>query len=113
MRGLTSFLLIALLGFAATSPGLIAQEPDLGREPLVERVRAAIDKGVRYLRNTEKDNRAWERDVASIGMQGGQSALALLALQNAGACPRGGRRASLSEPTRGWQEPGPFRALAR
>ena len=75
-------LLAALLLTPATVP---AQDRPDG--PLVERVRAAIDKAVRYLRSVEKGNQNWERLSIAVQKPGGQSALALLALLNAGVKP--------------------------
>ncbi|HLJ94323.1 MAG TPA: DUF4159 domain-containing protein [Gemmataceae bacterium] len=58
------------------------------KEPLVERVRKAIDAGVRYLRDQEKGTGNWEAvDKSSVGMPGGWSSLAMLAMLNAGVRP--------------------------
>lgn len=52
-------------------------------EPLVERVRTAIDRGVRYLRRQEKGGR-WETGLLATDKPGGGTSLALLALLNSG-----------------------------
>src|SRR5262245_26120618 len=57
------------------------------QEPLVEQVRAAIDRGVRYLRRVEKGNGHWESDQLAMIYPGGQSTLAMLALLNSGVPP--------------------------
>jgi hypothetical protein len=76
-------LLVVLLVLPATVPAQNRPE-----EPLVERVRAAIDKGVRHLRSVEKGSQKWEQDIAVANTRpGGESALALVALLNAGVKP--------------------------
>ena len=77
-----ALLLAVLLLISAAAPA--QNRPD---EPLVERVRAAIDKAVRYLRSVEKGNQNWERGFIAGQKPGGESALALLALLNAGVKP--------------------------
>src|SRR5712692_3146704 len=80
---LLNAILAAALAFCP-----IARAADKPREPLVERVRKAIDAGVRYLRDQEKGNGNWEAvDKASVSMPGGWSSLAMLALLNAGVSP--------------------------
>jgi len=76
-------LFAALLLLPATIPAQNRAE-----EPLVERVRAAIEKGVRYLKSVEKGTQKWEQDITVAGTRpGGETALALLALLNAGVKP--------------------------
>jgi hypothetical protein len=53
-------------------------------EPLVDQVRAAIDTGVRFLRQDERGRGEWERGLYAIPKPGGSTALALLALLNCG-----------------------------
>jgi hypothetical protein len=58
------------------------------REPLVNKVRGAIDRGVQYLRDVEKGTGHWEVDGGqSLGRPGGWSSLAMLALLNSGVKP--------------------------
>jgi hypothetical protein len=58
------------------------------RELLVDQVRKAIERGVQYLRDQEKGTGNWDNiDKASVGMQGGWTSLAMLALLNAGVKP--------------------------
>src|SRR5262249_35417249 len=76
-------LLAGFLLLPATIPAQNRPE-----EPLVERVRAAIEKAVRYLKNVEKGTQKWEQDpLVASARPGGESALALLALLNAGVKP--------------------------
>lgn len=73
----------ALLAFAGPSPA------QAKREPLADRVKTSIDNGVRYLRQVQSAKGSWDMDGdvisnASIRHPGGKTALALLALLNAG-----------------------------
>ncbi|QJX00971.1 DUF4159 domain-containing protein [Frigoriglobus tundricola] len=56
---------------------------------LVEKVKNSIDKGVRYLKKTQKRDGDWEGIVLGeiAGLKGGVTALATLALLNAGLKP--------------------------
>src|SRR5262245_45943704 len=60
-----------------------------GDEPLVEKVKRAIDKGVRFLREQEKGKGNWEERVGVAGLvqKGGVTALAVVALLEAGVPP--------------------------
>ena len=85
-------LLIALAGFAAVdaSRTVNAADPPVP-EPLVERVRAALDNGVRFLRTEQQPAGHWEHDRSGIliGMSrpNGMTCLAMLALLNSGVRP--------------------------
>jgi hypothetical protein len=58
------------------------------KEPLVDQVRRAIDRGVQYLRDVEAGNGNWEVDgMQSQGRPGGWTSLALLGLLNSGVKP--------------------------
>ncbi len=81
MKKLVVTLLI--LGGLLSTSALRAAAP---REPLVEQVRKAIDQGVTYLKSQEHNGR-WELDPYQPQYQGGGTALALLALLNAGLRP--------------------------
>ena len=82
---LVSPLLVAILALSAAVALPAADKP---KEPLVEQVRKAIEGGVRYLRDQERGNGNWEAvDKASVGMPGGWTSLAMLALLNAGVKP--------------------------
>ncbi len=74
-------ILVAVLAFY---PMVSVQAAEKSREPLVERVRKAIEAGVRFLRDQEKGNGHWEVDQASVSRKGGWTSLAMLALLNAG-----------------------------
>lgn len=65
------------------TPLLHAQAP-AKKELLADQVKNAIDRGVRYLRNTQLTNGSWEKGVAAEGMEGGWTGLAVLALLNSG-----------------------------
>ncbi len=54
---------------------------------LVDRVREAITGGVRYLKGQQLNNGSWEVGHIAVARPGGTSALALLALLNAGVKP--------------------------
>src|SRR4051812_21337269 len=66
--------------------GMVAQigAPAKAAEPLVEQVRVAIEKGIRFLRNEEKGRGNWEHTIGAQGKPGGYSCLAVLALLNSG-----------------------------
>ncbi len=75
-----AFVSTSLLG--ALAP---AARADGGKEPLVERVRKAIDRGVQFLRDQQTNDGNWEVDgIQSETWQGGWTSLAMLALLNAG-----------------------------
>src|SRR5439155_14726483 len=82
-------LLAGLILTAVATAGINSTaRPAPPEEPLVERVRAAIDRGVRYLKQIQKENQNWENISSAMhGRVGGQTALALLALLNAGVKP--------------------------
>jgi hypothetical protein len=61
-----------------------AQNPPAREEPLVDQVRKAIDKGIRYLREQQRPNGSWEQRLTAVQHPGGSTSLALLALLNAG-----------------------------
>src|SRR5207244_3298211 len=73
--------LALLLALAPTAPAGAAEE-----EPLVNRVKAAIDNGVRYLRELENDRGDFESTAVPLNKArpGGVTALAVVALLNAG-----------------------------
>ena len=56
-------------------------------KPLVDRVRKAIDDGIKFLRQAQRGDGSWELNVTSVGHPGGSTSLALLALLNAGVPP--------------------------
>src|SRR5262249_24429463 len=77
------FAPLALILFAGPAPA------QAKREPLADRVKTSIDNGVRYLRQVQSAKRSWAVggdgiSNASISHPGGKTALALLALLNAG-----------------------------
>jgi hypothetical protein len=56
----------------------------LRAEVTAEQVRAAIDRGVNYLKSEQRDNGSW---IDALGYEGGISALCTLALLNSGVDP--------------------------
>ncbi len=78
--------LLSLVAFGAIRSAA-AQNPNRGGETLVEEVKRAIEKAVQYLKDQEQGKGNWEVD-GMVGLQaGGESALAMLALLNAGVKP--------------------------
>lgn len=75
------WLCYALVGMLAWPGAAPAQGK---KEPLVLQVKAAIDKGVRYLKEIQRPDGSWEVNLPSPGVQGGWTSLAVLALLNAG-----------------------------
>jgi hypothetical protein len=64
---------------------LLPAQPAPGtNEPLVDQVRKAIDQGITYLKNKQHDDGSWDEYVHTTGHAGGTTALAVLALLNAG-----------------------------
>ena len=63
---------------------LTSAAADDKRERLVDQVRDAIDRGVRFLRDQERGGGNWEVDTVSAAWPGGETSLALLALMNSG-----------------------------
>ena len=80
---------LLMLGFAALLPcGLLpvqAQPPEqVRKEPLVEQVRRAIENGVKFLRDQQRQGGKWDDGQTGLLDPGGVSCLAALALLNAG-----------------------------
>jgi hypothetical protein len=71
---------LTLAAAVALAGPLAAAPPAKAPEPLVERVRLAIDRGVRFLKQEERGRGKWEAQ----GRSGGFTALAVLALLNCG-----------------------------
>src|SRR6516162_6732962 len=65
-------------------PGTLAPAADRPKEPLVKRVEQAIEQGKQYLLKHQTRQGDWERDAVANARPGGCTALALLALLNAG-----------------------------
>ncbi len=78
MRCLLSILLLLI-------PSVVFAKPE--REPLVEKVRSAINRGVNFLRTSEKGKGNWEHGLVGTDKPGGATALAMLALLNSGIPP--------------------------
>jgi hypothetical protein len=54
------------------------------KEALVDQVKKSIDHGVKYLRQTQRENGSWEVNIPAAVYQGGWTSLAVLALLNSG-----------------------------
>jgi hypothetical protein len=81
--GCVMLLAVAAVGVTVLTPASVdAQEP----EPLVEKVKNAIDRGKRYLIQKQTINGNWEVEVTAgiVYKRGGFSCLAMLALLNCG-----------------------------
>src|SRR5262245_16913550 len=73
-------------GLVLSGPMLAPAKPKT--DPLVEKVRKAIQGGVKYLRSKQQEDGSWEIDIfGRTRYPGGWSSLALLALLNAGVPP--------------------------
>jgi hypothetical protein len=86
MRTVPLALLVTALSLVCAVPGRVA-EPRKKQDPLVERVRQAIDGGIKYMRAQERGNGNLENTVESRIVPGGLTALGTLALLNAGVPP--------------------------
>lgn len=77
-----SFLLALL--FAVASPAFVAAQAK--EDPLVDKVKRGIDRGVQFLKDQERGRGNWEVDVDGkiLDRPGGWTSLALLALINCG-----------------------------
>lgn len=76
---------VSTILFVAVSSPLVAQPPAT-QEPLVAQVKNAIDRGVHFLRQKQRNDGSWEISVPV--MEGGQTTLAILALLNSGVSPK-------------------------
>jgi hypothetical protein len=79
-----TFALIGITYLVVVVPAAWAERPE---KPLVDRVRDAIDRGVRFLREEQRADGSWEVDAACVANPGGWSSLAMLAMLNAGVPP--------------------------
>src|SRR5438270_10505846 len=83
-RSLPMRRLVCLLAVAP----LLVPAPARAEEPLVQKVRVALDKGIVYLKDKQRDEGSgrwtWENDALSVLQKGGSSCLAMLALLTAG-----------------------------
>src|SRR5262245_1759651 len=88
MRRCCALILALVVAWFSCASGQAAKPP---KEPLVDQVRKAIEDGIRFLRQREKDQGNWESEAgliihSQIGA-GGPTSLALLSLLNAGVKP--------------------------
>jgi hypothetical protein len=59
------------------------EKPPAKKPPPVDLVKKAIDRGIKYLRQTQREKGDWEVNLPSVVHKGGWTSLALLALLNA------------------------------
>jgi hypothetical protein len=84
------FLRNSAIGVTGLAVGLEnpAAAGDGNQRPLVDRVRRAIERAIQFLRDQEDRNGHWEIDAQPVSTRpGGETALAMLALLNAGVKP--------------------------
>lgn len=86
-KGFFPVFLAGLLVFASHPGQARALQNQRPGENLVEDVRKAIDKAIQFLKDQEKGRGNWEVDGEAAARRGGWSALAMLALLNAGVKP--------------------------
>jgi hypothetical protein len=86
MRYAAIGLLVALLALTFALPARV-QEPRPPEDPLADRVKKAIERGVEYLRGEEEGRGHLEKNTVSAAFPGGWTALGALALLNAGVPP--------------------------
>jgi hypothetical protein len=81
-------MVAALVALSAIPPARAAQRPK-DVEVTAENVRKAIDAGIKFLMEQERGRGNWEAvsEKGAIGLEGGWTSLALLALLNAGVKP--------------------------
>src|SRR5262249_49469417 len=81
-------VLVLLLGLVCVLPPRAAEPAaKAAEEPLADRVRKAIDKGIKYLRDEEDGRGQLDRADALRQFPGGLTSLGLLALLTAGVPP--------------------------
>jgi Domain of unknown function (DUF4159) len=77
-----------LVLLALVFPLLIPAPPARAEEPLVQKVRASLNEGIKFLKSQQKDQGRrtwnWENDTLTVLQPGGSSCLAMLALLTAG-----------------------------
>jgi hypothetical protein len=80
--------LVLLITLAATSYFPRAEAQGIGRkEPLAMQVKGSMDRGIAYLKRTQRRDGGWEIDVPAVQYRGGSTALAVLALLDCGLSP--------------------------
>jgi hypothetical protein len=88
MRPLAAIVVALAVALVSLPRPVVAAPPAGGERELVEKVNRAIDKGVQFMRANQKGRTwevSWEGKV--LGMEGGVTALATLALLNCGVKP--------------------------
>jgi len=75
---LAGALVFVVAGLSPAQPG------GARKEALVEKVKKSIERGIDYLKKEQRGNGSWEVNLQSAGINGGWTALSLLALLNAG-----------------------------
>src|SRR5437868_15386599 len=86
-RTVPACVLLAAATFLGGDEPRRSPAADPPHEPLVEQVRAAIERGVQFLRREEAGRGHWETSIGAAGKPGGYTCLAMLALLNCGVKP--------------------------
>src|SRR5262245_1923950 len=86
---LPSVLAVCFAAVLSIPAPVVAAPPTKVEEELVEKVRKAIDNGVKYLKKQQSPQGTWEGVVLQLlaDMEGGGTALTTLALLNCGVKP--------------------------
>src|SRR5262245_10592155 len=84
---LSRILAVAAVLLALVVVSLPAPAADRPKEQLVDQVKASIDRGIRFLKQQEAGRGHWEVNTLAAFASGGWSAMAVLALLNAGVKP--------------------------
>src|SRR5260370_40216044 len=77
------YVVLAAIGVTVLLAGLEPASAQAQKtEPLVDQVKKSIDRGVTYLRRTQRDNGSWDVNLLDALYQGGGTSLAVLSLLN-------------------------------
>jgi hypothetical protein len=88
-RLLASISLASIFGLLLAIPSSTVAAPPQSDQQLVDKVKSAIDSGVKYFESTQTPAGNWEGVLlqSAMGMDGGTTSLVTLALLNCGRKP--------------------------